>query len=290
MKKRIISGLLILLLVVSALIPNMNIQAASVKLNKTKATLYVSESIKLRLTGNKSKIIWKTSDKSIATVSDGKVTAKSSGTATITAITTNNKKKYSCNVTVKKRLSANKYTVNCDLNDDFQEITVSYKKLNKNETISYEIKNDGIATIESEELSNNKLNLYIIPNKTGSTKLKISTVIIDTHNSYYASTIEETDSIEITINVGISDSDEWIGEETLDSVYDIFITVSDDQIGMYKRRKNSISGLTDFVYQFKYESNYKENTVYGTELRYKFIDDEIYFNITDLEELNIISR
>ncbi len=137
MKKRIISSLLILLMVVSVLIPNVNVQAASVKLNKTKATLYVTESIKLKLTGTKSKIIWKTSDKSIASVSNGKVTAESSGTATITAITTNNKKKYSCKITVKKRLSANKYTVNCGLNDDFQEITVSYKKLKKNEAMDW---------------------------------------------------------------------------------------------------------------------------------------------------------
>lgn len=289
MKKRIISSLLILLMVVSVLIPNVNVQAASVKLNKTKATLYVTESIKLKLTGTKSKIIWKTSDKSIASVSNGKVTAESSGTATITAITTNNKKKYSCKITVKKRLSANKYTVNCGLNDDFQEITVSYKKLKKNEAIFYEIKNDDIATIEYEELSNNKLTMYIIPNKSGSTTLKIYTAITDTHNSYYGYTINQTDSIEIKINVGVSDSDEWIGEETLDSVYDIFLTIYDDQIGIYRRRKNSISGLTDYLYQLEFETNYKDNTVYGTELRYKFVDDEIFFNISDLEYLNIIN-
>ena len=289
MKKRIISSLLILLMVVSVLIPNMNVQAASVKLNKTKATLYVTESIKLKLTGTTSKIIWKTSDKSIASVSNGKVTAESSGTATITAITTNNKKKYSCKITVKKRLSANKYTVNCGLNDDFQEITVSYKKLKKNEAIFYEIKNDDIATIEYEELSNNKLTMYIIPNKSGSTTLKIYTAITDTHNSYYGYTINQTDSIEIKINVGVSYSDELIGEETLDSVYDIFLTIYDDQIGIYRRRKNSISGLTDYLYQLEFETNYKDNTVYGTELRYKFVDDEIFFNISDLEYLNIIN-
>ncbi len=81
----------------------------------------------------------------------------------------------------------------------------------------------------------------------------------------------------------------WIGEETLDSVYDIFLTIYDDQIGIYRRRKNSISGLTDYLYQLEFETNYKDNTVYGTELRYKFVDDEIFFNISDLENLNIIN-
>ena len=288
MKKKLVSSLLVLLLVLSLLIPN-NVQAATVKLNKSSVTLYISESVKLKLNGTSSKIIWKSSNKSIASVSNGKVTAKDAGSTTITAVTTNNKKKYSCKVTVKKRLSSNKYSVNCGLNDDYQEIIVSYRKLKEKEAMFFEVENQDIATVDYEDIGNNKVAVYIIPNKSGNTKLKIYTGKYDRNNTYYGYTINDTDCIEININVGISESDEWIGENTLDSVYDIYINVFDDQISLYKREKNSLTGNSDFLYEFTYEINYKNNTIYGDNLRYKFIDNEIFFSIPDLKKLNIIS-
>lgn len=73
--------------------------AASVKLNKTKATLTVGKTLQLKVTGTKGKITWSTSKKSVATVSkSGKVTTKKAGTATITAKT--GSKSLKCEVTV----------------------------------------------------------------------------------------------------------------------------------------------------------------------------------------------
>lgn len=75
--------------------------AAKVKINKTKATVIVGKGLQLKITGSKTKVKWSTSNKSVATVSNnGKVTAKKSGTATITALVNN--KKYYCKVTVKR--------------------------------------------------------------------------------------------------------------------------------------------------------------------------------------------
>lgn len=74
--------------------------AAAVKLSVTKKTLNVGKSFTLKLNNASGKVMWKSSKKSVATVtSKGKVKAVAAGTATITA--TNKKKTYKCRVTVK---------------------------------------------------------------------------------------------------------------------------------------------------------------------------------------------
>jgi len=93
------------LTVTSVNIPT-NASAASVKLNKDKATLYVKgaktkKTVTLKVSGTSKKVTFTSNKKSVATVnSKGKVTAKKAGKATITAKV--GKKSYKCKVTVKK--------------------------------------------------------------------------------------------------------------------------------------------------------------------------------------------
>lgn len=76
--------------------------ATKVKINKTKASIYVGKTVQLKVTGTKKKVTWKSSNKKIATVtSKGKVKGVKKGTAKITA--TVSKKKYTCKVTVKNK-------------------------------------------------------------------------------------------------------------------------------------------------------------------------------------------
>lgn len=86
--------------------------ATKTKLNKTKATIYVGKSVKLKVkhkSANK-KVKWKSSNKKVAKVSKkGKVTGKKAGKATITAQV--GKKKYKCKITVKVKKSGNNATV-----------------------------------------------------------------------------------------------------------------------------------------------------------------------------------
>lgn len=79
---------------------NANVNAATIKLNKTKVTLTVGETTTLKAIGTTKSIKWTSSKKSVATVSNkGIVTAKDVGTTNITA--TVNNKRYICKVTVK---------------------------------------------------------------------------------------------------------------------------------------------------------------------------------------------
>jgi len=75
--------------------------AEKIKISKTKTTMYVGNTLSLKLKGAKAESVkWKSSDPDILTVSSkGKLTALKKGTATITA--TYNEKKYKCIVTIK---------------------------------------------------------------------------------------------------------------------------------------------------------------------------------------------
>lgn len=71
----------------------------TVKLNKTKVSLTVGETTKLKICGTKKKVRWTSKKKSVATVSaKGKVWAKKAGTAQIIAKVSG--RKYTCKVTV----------------------------------------------------------------------------------------------------------------------------------------------------------------------------------------------
>lgn len=79
--------------------PIVEVEAATVKLNKTKITINVGETYQLKLTGTKSKVIWSSGKKSIAIVSsDGLVTGKKKGSVIITAKVDGDE--YECTVNV----------------------------------------------------------------------------------------------------------------------------------------------------------------------------------------------
>ena len=92
----------------------------SIKLNKKKVTIVIGKTVKLKLSGAGS-VKWKSSDKTIATVSKtGKVKAKSEGKCTITAVYDG--KSYSCKVTVKSAkssTSAESGNISTDNNKDY---------------------------------------------------------------------------------------------------------------------------------------------------------------------------
>lgn len=157
--KKILAMIFVVVLSIS-MISTTNVSAAKkVKLNKTKATIYVGKTITLKLKNNKKKVKWTTSNKKIATVNKkGKVKGKKAGKVTITAKV--GKKKYKCKVTVKKQEVKNEINTvkkNTTYGSISGNITYYYNRYqgNKADTGAYVIlvPTDGTA-------SNANLNLY----------------------------------------------------------------------------------------------------------------------------------
>ena len=119
----------------------------SIKLNKSKANIYVGSSVALKatVTGTTSKAVWSTNKKSIATVKSGTVKGIKPGTAKITA--TVKGKSAECKVTVKKpTLTLDKTSMNLIVGESGQ-LTADVKGPNKK--VTWKSKNTKIATIDS---------------------------------------------------------------------------------------------------------------------------------------------
>ena len=78
------------------------------KLSKSKVSLAAGKSYTLKMSGTKRKVTWKSSKPSVASVKNGKVTAKKAGTAKITAKVLG--KSFTCKVTVTKKGSTTSNT------------------------------------------------------------------------------------------------------------------------------------------------------------------------------------
>lgn len=133
---RIISFLLAMLLLVNGLFLNtQQIQAATTKLNKTSATLWVGETLQLKVQNSNNKVKWSSNKKSVATVSSkGKITAKKSGKAVITARV--GSKKYKCTITVRQTSISSKsitlvYGTNATLTLKYPQKKVAWFSSNK---------------------------------------------------------------------------------------------------------------------------------------------------------------
>ncbi len=103
--KKIFAIVLAVIMSIS-LLPEADASAASkkVRLNKAKAMVYVGKTVTLKLKNVKKQVKWSTSNKKVAIVTKkGKVKGKKAGKATITAKV--GKKKYTCKITVKKRVT-----------------------------------------------------------------------------------------------------------------------------------------------------------------------------------------
>ena len=95
--KKLFSILLAIIMITVLPAPGLA-EAATVKINKAKATMEVDSTLKLKITGTDNMVTWSTSKKTVATVKDGTITAVKEGQATITATVSG--KKYTCSLTV----------------------------------------------------------------------------------------------------------------------------------------------------------------------------------------------
>ena len=137
--------------------PSTEIPVKTLKLNKTKLTLELKKTYKLKATVTPSnatnkKVSWKSSDSKIVAVSNGKLTAKKVGSANI-AVATSNGKIAICKVTVKigvKKVTLNKKKVTLGVKETFTLKTTITPKNATNKKVKWTSDKKNIATVNSK--------------------------------------------------------------------------------------------------------------------------------------------
>lgn len=142
------------------------IHVTSITLNYEKVTLEVGGAISLKATikptnATNKGVIWSSSDSTIAEVSnDGKVTAKSAGTTTITATTKDGNKKAVATITVKEKeiipitdISLNVNTLNLDVGNTYI-VEATIKPSNATiKTVEWSTTDPNVATVENGKIT-----------------------------------------------------------------------------------------------------------------------------------------
>ena len=112
-----------------------DVQAATVRLNKTNATLVKGQTLQLKLQGTSKKAKWYSSRKRVATITqNGKIIARNKGVTTITAQIGN--KKYVSRITIETP-KISKTSINLNEGDTyndpiFNQIKIISKNFNNN--------------------------------------------------------------------------------------------------------------------------------------------------------------
>ena len=143
----------------------------TVRISKSTLNLYQGQSDKLSIIRTQKQVKWSSSNTKVATVSaKGKVTAKSSGKATITA--TVDKKKYTCTVKVKgSNLLIGKTTATINTKGKYKIPVTCLTKDWKN--IKWEVSNPNVVDISITDKKKTGANLTLLAKSKGTTELRI---------------------------------------------------------------------------------------------------------------------
>ncbi len=138
-----------LILVISLFAPvGEQVQAATVKLNKTSVNLGIGDTFQLKVTGNKSKVTWYSQNNQGATVnSKGLVTAKKTGYTEIIAKVDG--KEFKCGISVYKPSFKRSY-VSIGLDEQIDLVINYLPQKYKDTEIHWETANNKIATVDSD--------------------------------------------------------------------------------------------------------------------------------------------
>ncbi|MBO4855167.1 Ig-like domain-containing protein [Candidatus Saccharibacteria bacterium] len=131
-----------------------SIEPTSVKLNKTSATIEVGKTVSLTATilpsnATNKTITWSTSNSTVATIVNGVVTGRSSGTVTITA-TSHNGKKATATITVTKpvtRIDFNTSSVDIEIDKSYTVTATVQPTDATNKSLVWRSNNSKIATV-----------------------------------------------------------------------------------------------------------------------------------------------
>lgn len=215
-----------------------DVQAAKVKVNKTKASIYIGKTFKLKVTGTKAATTWWSDNESVATVSEntGKVTGKKKGTAVIYGYVNNKALSVvKCKVTVNSVISVSSKEIYLDGTDD-ATVKVTLKQACG---LRYSIANSYVASCSWDDgwYENNKVTyLYVTGNNTGTTYITIT-------NKFNNEKVKIKVIVDTTVKVegvNISSSSEslYVGDSVNLSAEVYPSNATDTEIEWYSEDKN----------------------------------------------------
>lgn len=154
------------------------IKVTSVSLNPTSLTLTEGEAKEIVATispsnADNKKIVWATSNSSIATVNEGKVTAIKAGTASITATTDDGGKTATCQVEVKSKtiavesVSLDKTSLELTEGDEATLVATVKPDNASNKSVEWSSSNETVATVKDGKVT---------ATKAGTAKITVQTV------------------------------------------------------------------------------------------------------------------
>lgn len=131
----------ILLAMIMALAMAVPVSAATVKINKTKATICTGQTLQLKMVGTKAKTKWSSNSRNAVVNSTGKVTAKARGKSTITAKI--GKKSYRCMIIIESpQISSTSVSL-------YKGKTAQLKMLNTKQKYRWTSSNAKVVTVSS---------------------------------------------------------------------------------------------------------------------------------------------
>ena len=143
--ERCITIAIIVFFLFSVMLPQAALAASKVKISNKEATILVSKSIQLSISGTKSTVKWSSSNSKVAKVnSKGKVTGIKPGKAVITAKV--KKKKYTCNITVKIGLNKTKLSMYVGKKKTIKLCGTTIKKVKTSNKAVAKISKKGVVT------------------------------------------------------------------------------------------------------------------------------------------------
>ena len=187
-----------------------NIEAKSISLNKSSLTLKAGETATLTATINPSNatdktVHWKSTNSSIVTVNNGKITAIKEGNATITASTSCNCKEAICKVTVKANstiVNVSSITLNkTSITLEEGKTTILTATINPsnatNKNVTWSSNNTNVATVNNGTIKANKAGTATITAISNNGKSASCKITVKAKEQPKPSTVEVTS---ITLN------------------------------------------------------------------------------------------
>ena len=223
-------------------------QAATIKISNKSLTLERGKTKTLKISGSSKKVTWSSSKKTVATVSSkGKVTAKTVGTATITATIAG--KKLTCKVTVKKPV--NPYLANAPF--DATEVQI--------ENINFVMPSDWDGTPKKGVL--NDLFVSLAPSDTSlSSSIMIHIIVTNKKAPEYSVLTED------------------LGGTLTQEYYQQILAKSLDDTEIELNNFNKSDFEASFVKALKVAYNYNSKDVEVKKANYYFYLDGYFFEVT----------